>query len=101
MATIRSSNYKYITLRDSITVMYDLKKDMKELVNIQNEFPKMANDMKIDLNKWQQALKSPLWKEPEPWNMVTRRIYMDLMKNESITVKQPSDLGQVGSAKMH
>jgi arylsulfatase A-like enzyme len=101
MATIRSKNYKYITLRDSISVMYDLKKDKEELVDIQKEYPKIVDAMEFDLNLWQQELKSPLWKEPESWNMVTRRIYSDLMKNESINVREPSDLRQVDTAKMH
>ena len=92
MATIRMGNFKYITLFDSISVLYDLEKDQLEIHNLITENGELADSLKIALDHWQDQLISPLWIEPHRWNLVTRRIYQDLMHNNEPTIKEPSDL---------
>ncbi|MFT6867973.1 MAG: arylsulfatase A-like enzyme [Cyclobacteriaceae bacterium] len=101
MATVRSNDYKYITLQDSITVMYDLKNDLMEEIDIQKSYPVLADSLKWVLTDWQKQMKKPLWTEPEKWNQVTRRIYLDLMHNRPNIIKEPSDLYQLGQKEMY
>lgn len=92
MASIRVNDYKYITLRDSLAVMYNLKEDPKEMNDVKKSEHARAKHMQSSLNEWSSELDSPIWLEPEQWNMVTRRIYKDLMTNNKPKVKDPGDL---------
>jgi len=92
MATIRHSNFKYITLDDSLSVMYDLTNDLTESNNLADSQNSKAKSLKAELDKWEGQLRDPLWVEPDVWNAVTKRIYEDLMSNNDPTVKEPADL---------
>lgn len=101
MATIRKESYKYITLKDSISVLYDLSTDITETNNLLAKETEKANALKSDLKAWEDQLSKPIWLEPEQWNTVTERIYEDLMNNIPPMVKDPGDLKELGSVKSH
>lgn len=92
MATARADNYKYIVLKDSFSVMYDLNNDLIEENNIISIYPEKAKEMEVSLLKWQNELINPLWKESDAWNKVTRYIYSDLMNNMPPRAKSPEHL---------
>ncbi|MEQ8239700.1 MAG: sulfatase-like hydrolase/transferase [Cyclobacteriaceae bacterium] len=101
MATIRSKEFKYITLFDSVSVMYDLKNDLSEANDVKNMNLELVDKLETELDLWQNQLKAPFWKEPESWNRVTRRVYFDLMANRPANVKEPADLRQLSNLKTH
>lgn len=95
MASIRVNDYKYITLQDSLSVMYDLKNDIAENTNIQSKYQEVADNLHKSLMDWEQTLENPLWLEPDQWNLVTRIIYQDLMNNQPANIKEPADMNAV------
>lgn len=95
MASIRVNDYKYISVRDTLSVMYNLKNDIAEIKNIENTRPELADSLRKSLSEWELSLKDPLWVEPEEWNIVTKLIYRDLMLNNVPTVKKPGDLKNI------
>ena len=99
MATVRLGSYKYITLQDTISVLYDLSGDLLERQNLVSEKPRVTDSLKQNLRQWNQELIAPLWLEPENWNRVTRRIYSDLMQNHSPLVKDLEDLKKLDMNK--
>ncbi|MFT7198349.1 MAG: arylsulfatase A-like enzyme, partial [Marinoscillum sp.] len=92
MATIRVNDYKYILLKDSLSVLYNLNEDLAEVIDISASNLDLASSMKSDLLSWEQQLKNPLWVEPAAWNQVTTRIYEDLMQNKPNNIKEPHDM---------
>lgn len=89
MATIRSDSFKLINLNDSISVLYNLAKDLGEAKNLFETYPIVSGRLLNRLRTWSGELAEPLWIEPEDWNFVTECVYIDLMNNEKIRLKDP------------
>jgi len=92
MATIRSGNYKLIRLNDTSTVLYNIKKNYFEDLDLKTEEPKIHDSLFKKLSKWEKSLIKPNWIENKNWNIVTEMIYQDLMTNEIIRAYSPRDL---------
>ena len=92
MAALRFGEFKLISLKDERSVLYDLEDSLSENIDIGKDNISLKRRLERQLKKWEGELVEPLWLEPEDWNLVTERIYKDLMNNREVKVKSPSDL---------
>lgn len=99
MSTVRHQNFKYINLKDSLRVLYDLSNDSSEQIDISKTSIEIVNDLDNRLKTWQKLLTDPIWLEPQNWNKVTEMIYLDLMNNNEPIVKDPGDLRKLNNEK--
>jgi arylsulfatase A-like enzyme len=84
MAAMRMGDYKLIRAEGVGERLYNLKNNLDETLNIQNEKPEIYKSMMDDLKKWEKGLiNPPLWNEGV-WTKVTREIHRDLMNNKSV-----------------
>ena len=92
MATVRSGNYKLIRLNDSSTVLYNIKKNYYEDIDLKIKEPLVHDSLFKKLSNWEKSLIKPNWIENKNWNVVTEMIYQDLMANKKIRALSPKDL---------
>ena len=92
MATVRSGNYKLIRLNDSSTVLYNIKKNYYEDIDLKIKEPLVHDSLFEKLSNWEKSLIKPNWIENKNWNVVTEMIYQDLMANKKIRALSPKDL---------
>ena len=92
MATVRSGNYKLIRLNDTSTVLYNIKKNYYEDLDLKNKELYIHDSLFKKLSKWERSLIKPNWIENKNWNIVTEMIYKDLMSNKEIRAFSPKDL---------
>jgi arylsulfatase A-like enzyme len=92
MATVRSGNYKLIRLNDSSTVLYNIKKNYYEDIDLKTKEPLVHDSLFEKLSNWEKSLIKPNWIENKNWNVVTEMIYQDLMANKKIRALSPKDL---------
>ncbi len=92
MATVRSGNYKLIRLNDTSTVLYNIKKNYYEDLDLKTKEPYIHDSLFKKLSKWERSLIKPNWIENKNWNIVTEMIYKDLMSNKEIRAFSPKDL---------
>jgi len=92
MASIRSGNYKLIRLNNINTVLYNLKDNFYEDIDIKIANKYIHDSLLIKLLLWEDKLINPNWVENKEWNIVTQMIYEDLMSNSKIRAKSPNDL---------
>ncbi|MDG1052798.1 MAG: hypothetical protein P8O81_05365, partial [Flavobacteriaceae bacterium] len=92
MATVRSGNYKLIRLNDSSTVLYNIKKNYYEDIDLKTKEPLVHDSLFKKLSNWEKSLIKPNWIENKNWNVVTEMIYQDLMANKKIRALSPKDL---------
>tara|TARA_B100000767_G_scaffold275461_1_gene312531 strand:- start:2947 stop:4326 length:1380 start_codon:yes stop_codon:yes gene_type:complete len=92
MATVRSGNYKLIRLNDTSTVLYNIKKNYYEDLDLKTKEPNIHDSLFKKLSKWERSLIKPNWIENKNWNIVTEMIYKDLMSNKEIRAFSPKDL---------
>ena len=94
MATVRSGNYKLIRLNDTSTVLYNIKKNYYEDLDLKIKEPNIHDSLFKKLSNWEMSLIKPNWIENKNWNIVTEMIYQDLMSNKEIRAFSPKDLNQ-------
>ena len=94
MATVRSGNYKLIRLNDTSTVLYNIKKNYYEDLDLKNKEPNIHDSLFKKLSNWEMSLIKPNWIENKNWNIVTEMIYQDLMSNKEIRAFSPKDINQ-------
>jgi arylsulfatase A-like enzyme len=92
MATVRSGNYKLIRLNDTSTVLYNIKKNYYEDIDLKTKEPLVHDSLFEKLSNWEKSLIKPNWIENKNWNVVTEMIYQDLMANKKIRALSPKDL---------
>ena len=92
MATVRSGNYKLIRLNDTSTVLYNIKKNYYEDLDLKNKEPNIHDSLFKKLSNWEMSLIKPNWIENKNWNIVTEMIYQDLMSNNDVRAFSPKDL---------
>lgn len=92
MATVRSGNYKLIRLNDTSTVLYNIKKNYYEDIDLKIKEPLVHDSLFKKLFNWEKSLIKPNWIENKNWNVVTEMIYQDLMSNSEIRALSPKDL---------
>ena len=92
MATVRSGNYKLIRLNDTSTVLYNIKKNYYEDIDLKTKEPHVHDSLFKKLSNWEKSLIKPNWIENKNWNVVTEMIYQDLMANKKIRALSPKDL---------
>ncbi|MDC0210241.1 sulfatase-like hydrolase/transferase [Flavobacteriaceae bacterium] len=94
MATVRSGNYKLIRLNDTSTVLYNIKKNYYEDLDLKTKEPNTHDSLFKKLSNWEMSLIKPNWIENKNWNIVTEMIYQDLMSNKEIRAFSPKDINQ-------
>ena len=92
MATVRSGNYKLIRLNDTSTVLYNIKKNYYEDLDLKTKEPNIHDSLFKKLSNWEMSLIKPNWIENKNWNIVTEMIYQDLMSNKEIRAFSPKDI---------
>jgi arylsulfatase A-like enzyme len=92
MASVRSGNYKLIRLNETNTVLYNLKNNFREDIDIKNTKKYIHDSLLKKLLLWEGKLTKPNWTENKDWDLVTQMIYEDLMSNSEIRAKSPNDL---------
>jgi arylsulfatase A-like enzyme len=89
-AVARFNNYKVIRLKDYDAVMYDLNKDIGEINDIKKIKKDTFNLMLNNLKSWESEMIKPLWVEGDTWEDITYYIHKQLMQNEKVQYKSPS-----------
>ena len=92
MATVRSGNYKLIRLNDTSTVLYNVKKNYYEDLDLKTKESNIHDSLFKKLSNWEMSLIKPNWIENKNWNIVTEMIYQDLMSNKEIRAFSPKDI---------
>jgi len=92
MATIRSGDFKLIRLNDTSTVLYNIKNNFYEDLDLKIKQPLVHDSLLKKLSNWEKKLKNPNWIENKNWNVITEMIYEDLMNNKKIRAFSPKDL---------
>ena len=92
MATVRSGNYKLIRLNDTSTVLYNIKKNYYEDLDLKTKESNIHDSLFKKLSNWEMSLIKPNWIENKNWNIVTEMIYQDLMSNKEIREFSPKDI---------
>ncbi len=95
MASIRNNDFKLIRLNKEKTVLYNIKENLDENLDLSIQYPDTVMLLNQKLLEWEKGLLNPLWLEPDDWNEVTEKIYQDLMNNKIPKVKSPSDLQKI------
>ncbi len=88
-AAVRVGNYKMIRLRDYGSVLYNLKSDLGETVDLYKTDKKRAGEVNDNLIKWETNLMKPLWLEGKNWNQVVYEMHEALMNNKEPKRKEP------------
>ena len=92
MATVRSGDFKLIRLNDTSTVLYNIKNNFYEDLDLKIKQPLVHDSLLKKLSNWEKKLKNPNWIENKNWNVITKMIYEDLMNNKKIRAFSPKDL---------
>jgi arylsulfatase A-like enzyme len=92
MATVRSGDFKLIRLNDTLTVLYNIKNNFYEDLDLKIKQPLVHDSLLKKLSNWEKKLKNPNWIENKNWNVITEMIYEDLMNNKKIRAFSPKDL---------
>lgn len=92
MATVRSGDFKLIRLNDTSTVLYNIKNNFYEDLDLKIKQPLVHDSLLKKLSNWEKKLKNPNWIENKNWNIITEMIYEDLMNNKKIRAFSPKDL---------
>jgi hypothetical protein len=79
-------------LNDTSTVLYNIKKNYYEDIDLKTKEPLVHDSLFKKLSNWEKSLIKPNWIENKNWNVVTEMIYQDLMANKKIRALSPKDL---------
>lgn len=92
MAAARMGDYKLIRVEGVGQRLYNLKDNLFEDKDLQDELPEVAKEMNEALSHWEEGLiNPPLWGEGA-WGDVTREIHRDLMNNREVSAYTPEEL---------
>jgi arylsulfatase A-like enzyme len=89
-AAARSGKHKIIKLRGFGEVMYDLDEDLSEMNDVSTTKTDTFKLLKNNLKQWEGKMKDPLWVEGEKWENTTYYIHKQLMQNQPVHYKSPS-----------
>ena len=86
---IRCGDYKLIITRGVDSVLYDIRNDLEEQVDLKDQKPEVFRKLYKKLSKWEHAVCiEPLWREHN-WGRITNDYHRRLMHNE---IKTANDL---------
>ena len=84
---IRCGDYKLIVTQGVDSVLYDVRKDMQEQVDIKEAKPEVFHRLYTKLTRWErEECVAPLWIE-EGWAEITNGYHRQLMHNEIKTAR--------------
>lgn len=81
---IRQGDYKLIITHGVDSVLYNVKKNPEETVNLMHSHPKVYRKLAKNLAEWEATCVEPLWIE-KGWDTITNGIHRFLMHNEGTT----------------
>lgn len=90
-SAIRLGDYKLIHLKNYGSVVYDLSNDIGETNNLIKDDSVTYNLLSKSLLEWESELQDPLWGEGKLWEDVTYHIHQNLMENNPVLHKSPSE----------
>lgn len=88
-AAARIGDYKMIRLRDYGSVLYNIKNNLGETVDLSKTDQKKAEEVSNLLKNWESQMMQPLWTEGKAWNQVVFEMHQSLMKNEKVKRTHP------------
>ena len=88
----RLGDYKWITVKDYGSVLYNLAEDLGERDDLTQTNASKNEDLSTRFKNWESKMKSPLWLEGENWMQVTRHIHESLMENKEPQYTNPGGL---------
>ncbi len=92
MAAARIGDYKLIRAKGVGERLYNLKDNLSETEDLQQQLPEKSAELNQALENWEKGLiNPPLWEEGV-WGDVTREIHRDLMENREVSVYSPEQL---------
>ncbi len=65
-AAVRSGNWKLIRVPSNPILLFDLKKDSTEKLNLANKHPKLVKKLLARLENWEKGLEAPRWYSSAP-----------------------------------
>jgi len=89
-AAVRKNDFKIIRLKDYGYTMYNLASDPFEATDLSAKNTGVFEELKTDLEGWEENLISPLWVEEEEWTAITHEIHEALMENRTPLYSTPS-----------
>lgn len=92
MAAARIKEFKLIRVKGLEDKMYNLKENLQEEHNLIPSCPAEYKLLSENLKAWESGLIEPRWRESKNWETVTKEIHHDLMNNQPIRFRTPSDL---------
>ncbi|MBU3011328.1 sulfatase [Polaribacter vadi] len=94
-AGARIGDYKMIRLKNYGSVLYNLKEDLGETINLEKQDPDQYQLLQKELTNWEAKMKAPLWQEEQDWMQVTHHIHQRLMENKEILYTNPNKMKRV------
>ncbi len=91
-ASMRYNDYKLIKLKGFGYRLYNLEADLKERKDLSKQNPQLAKKLIKKIEKWENLLSEPLWKDDDGWSAVTREIHEALLNNEHPKNNYPGEM---------
>ena len=88
-SAIRMGDYKWISLDNYGSVLYNLADDLGESNDLKEQRPEINEKLMKSFDTWHEDMIDPLWDEGESWMSVTRHIHKSLMQNKETDYKDP------------
>lgn len=99
IAAARIGDYKLIRVEGVGERLYNLKDNLSETKDLQQQLPAKSEELNKALENWEKGLINPvLWGEGE-WGDVTRKIHRDLMNNREVSAYTPQQLRKKQNAQ--
>jgi arylsulfatase A-like enzyme len=99
-AAIRMDDFKLIKVKEIGEVLYNLKNDPGESMDLSTRYPGITKKLSKQLLYWEQTKINPLWTEGALWDTITLMIHDDLMHSREVRVKNPEQLNKYRSKKL-
>ena len=93
-AAARIDDLKLIRLEDYGSVLYNLKDDIGETIDISKIDKQGLVNLTTSLEKWEKNLSDPLWREGPYWKKITSTIHKNLILNNYRDVKSKSEFNK-------
>ncbi len=88
-AAVRKGDYKLIRLKNYGSVLYNVKNNIGETIDLSKTNKAKSDELLSALNNWEKEMIKPLWDEGAAWTKVTYDIHKALMMNKEPKKKQP------------
>jgi arylsulfatase A-like enzyme len=98
MSAARLNDYKLICVEHIPSVMFNLADDLGEVKDLSASDVDQFEKINSNLEAWEEGLISPLWTEGAKWDSVTWMIHQDLMSNNEVRAKDPSQFKKIRQA---